>query len=65
MQDYLCNRLYGLPEPEVERYLAQLCQLSIERPSGNSLERVIIDLCAQSLRIAVKVGCAAACVGAA
>ncbi|GAB4820846.1 hypothetical protein N2152v2_007892 [Parachlorella kessleri] len=36
--DYLCNRLYTLPEKEVERYLSQLCQLVYQRP-GSSLER--------------------------
>lgn len=53
MLDYLCNRLYTLPEKEVERYLSQLCQLVLLRP-GSSLEKVMVDLCAQSLRIAVK-----------
>ena len=57
MHDYLANRLYGLPERDVERYLSQLAQLCIQRPGG-SLERVVIDLCAQSLRVAVKVRCA-------
>ena len=55
VQDYLCNRLYGLPEAGVERYLSQICQLVISRPFG-SLERVLAALCASSLRIAVKVG---------
>lgn len=55
VQDYLCNRLYTLPERDVERYLSQLTQLCIQRPSS-SLERVLLDLCGQSLRIAVKVG---------
>ncbi|KAL0039390.1 hypothetical protein WJX79_005779 [Trebouxia sp. C0005] len=54
VQDYLCNRLYGLPEAGVERYLSQICQLVISRPFG-SLERVLAALCASSLRIAVKV----------
>lgn len=54
VQDYLCNRLYTLPERDVEHYLGQLTQLCIQRP-GSSLERVLTDLCAQSLRIAVKV----------
>ena len=54
VQDYLCNRLYTLPEVEVERYLSQLCQLCVSRP-GSNLERVLVDLCAQSLRLAVKV----------
>ena len=54
VQDYLCNRLYGLPEAGVEKYLSQLCQLVISRPFA-SLERVLVGLCAKSLRIAVKV----------
>ena len=54
VQDYLCNRLYGLPEAGIERYLSQLCQLLISRNFA-SLERVLIALCAKSLRIAVKV----------
>ena len=54
VQDYLCNRLYGLPEAGVEKYLSQICQLVISRPFG-SLERVLVGLCAKSLRIAVKV----------
>lgn len=55
VQDYLCNRLYSLPEAGVERYLLQLGQLVLTRPHS-SLERVLIDLCARSLRLAVKVG---------
>lgn len=54
MQDYLCNRLYGLPEAGIEKYLSQLCQLLVSRNFA-SLERVLIALCAKSLRIAVKV----------
>ena len=54
VQDYLCNRLYALPEAGVERYLLQLGQLVLTRPHS-SLERVLIDLCARSLRLAVKV----------
>eukprot|EP00887_Chlorella_sp_A99_P002805 scaffold6.g2805.t1 len=53
VQDYLCNRLYTLPVGDIERYLSQLCQLCVSRP-GSPLERVLIDLCAQSLRLAVK-----------
>ncbi len=55
MQDYLCNRLYSLPENGVEQYLLQLVQLVLTRPHS-PLERVLIDLCARSLRLAVKVG---------
>lgn len=53
VQDYLCNRLYTLPEAGLEKYLSQMCQLVITRPYG-LLEKVIVDLCAKSLRIAVK-----------
>ncbi len=53
--DYLCNRLYTLPEEQVEVYLSQLCQLIVNRPNS-PLERVVVDLCARSLRVAVKVG---------
>ena len=56
VQDYLCNRLYTLQEAELEKYLSQLCQLLINRPYG-PLEKVVVDLCAKSLRIAVKVRC--------
>ena len=54
VQDYLCNRLYSLPEAGIERYLSQLCQLVIHKPHS-PLEKVLADLCARSLRIAVKV----------
>ena len=54
VQDYLCNRLYTLPEADVEGYLLQLVYLVLQRPN-TSLERVLIDLCARSLRIAAKV----------
>lgn len=57
VQDYLCNRLYSLPENGVEQYLLQLVQLVLTRPHS-SLEKVLIDLCARSLRLAVKVGTA-------
>lgn len=51
--DYLCNRLYGLPEQGIERYLSQLAQLVVQRQSP-SLDKALVDLCARSLRIAVK-----------
>ena len=54
VQDYLCNRLYALPEAGLEKYLSQLIQLIIIKPYG-PLEKVVVDLCAKSLRIAVKV----------
>ncbi len=54
IQDYLCNRLYEFPEQGIERYLSQLTQLVVQRQSA-SLDKVVVDLCARSLRIAVKV----------
>lgn len=56
IQDYLCNRLYDLPEQGVERYLSQLTQLLVQRQNP-LLDKVVVDLCARSLRIAVKVCC--------
>ena len=53
VHEYLCSRLYTLPEADVERYLSQLTQLVVSRPDP-CLERSLVDLCAQSLRIAVK-----------
>ena len=48
----------------MEEYLLQLVYLVLQRPS-TSLERVLIDLCARSLRIAAKVrpSWPVACVG--
>lgn len=54
IQDYLCNRLYDLPEQGIERYLSQLTQLLVQRQNP-LLDKVVVDLCARSLRIAVKV----------
>ncbi|CAD7700802.1 unnamed protein product [Ostreobium quekettii] len=54
VQDYLCNKLHDLPEHDLERYLSQFCQLIACKPGG-SLERVLVDLCSRSLRLAVKV----------
>ncbi|KAL4540940.1 hypothetical protein Ndes2526B_g05495 [Nannochloris sp. 'desiccata'] len=51
--EYLCSRLYNLPDSDVERYLSQLCQLCVSRPDS-SLANVLVDLCAKSLRVAVK-----------
>ena len=41
--------------PGWREYLSQLIQLIIMKPYG-PLEKVVVDLCAKSLRIAVKVG---------
>ena len=54
MHEYLCSRLYTLPEADLERYLSQLGQLCVSRPDP-ALEDVLAGLCAQSLRVAVKV----------
>lgn len=55
VEDYLCNRIYGLPEEGIERYLSQLATLVVQRQSA-SLDKMLVDLCARALRIAVKVG---------
>jgi hypothetical protein len=54
-REYLCRRLPTLPEEDVEKYLSQVCQLCAEHPDP-AVERVLVGLCAKSLRLAVKVG---------
>jgi hypothetical protein len=51
--DYLCNRMYSLPDDRVERYLSQIIMLQILRPNA-SLERTIIDFCCRSIRLGTK-----------
>lgn len=55
VQDYLCNKLYELSEPALERFLLQLVYLAVSRP-GSPLEKTIVSLCSKSFRVAVKVG---------
>lgn len=53
-REYLCQRIYQLPESEVEPYVSQLCQLYVSKGGDDQVERLLIDLCANSLNIAVK-----------
>jgi len=53
VHDYICNRMYSMPETSLERYLLQLTTLVLSRPNS-ALERLLLDLCSVSLRIAVK-----------
>lgn len=55
VQDYLCKKLYEMPEEAVERYLLQFVYLAISRP-GSTLERTIIAWCKKSFVVALKVG---------
>eukprot|EP00240_Pyramimonas_obovata_P003687 CAMPEP_0118940318 /NCGR_PEP_ID=MMETSP1169-20130426/31153_1 /TAXON_ID=36882 /ORGANISM="Pyramimonas obovata, Strain CCMP722" /LENGTH=362 /DNA_ID=CAMNT_0006884779 /DNA_START=160 /DNA_END=1245 /DNA_ORIENTATION=- len=55
VQDYICNRMYSLPEKGIEMYLSQMVTMVCERKKGSALERCIIDLCSRSLQLAVKV----------
>ena len=52
--DYLCNKMYSLPDDKVERYLSQLIMLQILRPNP-SVERTIIDFCGRSSRLGTQV----------
>lgn len=54
VRDYLCNRMYTLPLAGIEGYLFQICYMLVHKPSP-SLDRFVIDTCAKSLRIALKV----------
>jgi len=53
-REYLCQRIYMLPESDVEPYVSQLCQLYVSKGGDDQVERLLIDLCANSLNIAVK-----------
>lgn len=53
-REYLCHRIYMLPESEVEPYVSQLCQLYVSKGGDDEVARLLVDLCANSLNIAVK-----------
>mmetsp|Transcript_11841 Transcript_11841/g.13026 ORF Transcript_11841/g.13026 Transcript_11841/m.13026 type:complete len:673 (+) Transcript_11841:137-2155(+) len=56
VHDYLCNQLYQLKQSEIEFYLPQLCNLLLHKTfQSNSLERFILDRCADSVHFALKV----------
>jgi phosphatidylinositol 4-kinase len=55
MRQYLCQRLYTMPEFEVESYLSQLCQLCTVPGGDEDVQQLVVDLSANSLNIAVKV----------
>ncbi|GKA28840.1 phosphatidylinositol 4-kinase beta 1-like protein isoform X1 [Tanacetum coccineum] len=54
VRDYLCNRMYTLPLSGIESYLFQICYMLVHKPSP-SLDKFVIDICAKSLKIALKV----------
>ncbi|XP_039122440.1 phosphatidylinositol 4-kinase beta 1-like isoform X1 [Dioscorea cayenensis subsp. rotundata] len=54
VRDYLCNRMYALPLTGIEAYLFQISYMLVHLPSP-SLDKFVIDTCAKSLRIALKV----------
>ncbi|KAL1196304.1 Phosphatidylinositol 4-kinase beta 2 [Cardamine amara subsp. amara] len=54
VRDYLCNRMYTLPLSGIESYLFQICYMMVHKPSP-SLDKFVIDICAKSLKIALKV----------
>jgi hypothetical protein len=54
VRDYLCNRMYSLDERLLEAHLGQLVTLAVTQPSP-SLDRLLVDLCRRSPRVACKV----------
>lgn len=60
MQADACARMEELSDASIERLLLQFTYLAAERPSC-ALERAVVDICARSFTIAVKVG--AQCLG--
>eukprot|EP00743_Colponemidia_sp_Colp-15_P007427 GILK01008026.1.p1 GENE.GILK01008026.1~~GILK01008026.1.p1 ORF type:complete len:909 (+),score=167.22 GILK01008026.1:131-2857(+) len=55
VQDYLANKLYSMSDDDVDFFLAQLCNMLLQRPLSVSLERFIMDKCASSFDFAMKV----------
>ena len=56
VHEFLVNRMFSLPDVEVERFLPQLmCLLCSRSPRSASLERFILDRCARSMHLALKV----------
>ncbi len=53
-REYLCRRIYMLPEAEVEPYVSQLCHLYVSKGGDDQVAKLLVDLCANSLNIAVK-----------
>ncbi|KAI5017682.1 hypothetical protein ZWY2020_042570 [Hordeum vulgare] len=54
VRDYLCNRMYTLPLSGLKAYLFQVCYMLVHKPSP-FLDRFVINTCAKSLRMALKV----------
>eukprot|EP00889_Picochlorum_renovo_P000084 jgi/Picre1/27114/NNA_000084.t1 len=54
-REYLCRRMYSLPECEVESYVSQLCQLCVSKGGDPEVENLLVDLSSNSLNIAVKI----------
>lgn len=46
--------MYTLDEHGIEKYMAQIVVLAVSRPSA-ALDRLVVDLCRRSLRLACKV----------
>jgi len=54
VHDYLCNRLFELPDEAVQRILSPLCELATHRDSSSqALDRALVGLCSRSLRTAL------------
>ncbi len=54
VEDYLCNKLFAMPEGAIERFLMEFVYLAVSKP-GSALERTIVSLCSKSFPIALKV----------
>jgi hypothetical protein len=56
IREYLINRMFGLSDVEVERYVPQICCLLCHRggPELSSLQAFVLDRCRSSLHLALK-----------
>lgn len=55
VQDYLVNALYNMTDEDVDFYLPQLCQISLQRYSHSPLHRFLLDKVQKSMHFALKV----------
>lgn len=56
VHEYLCNRLFALPDNAVEDILSQLCELAVRPPTPSaSVQRALVGLAGRSTRTALKV----------
>merc|ERR1712137_691074 len=56
VHDYLCNRLYAMPDRDIEFYLIELCTMLVYNLfESKALEKFILDKCKMSVHFALQI----------